>query len=82
MKSPARFPRVAQIAAIPVATNMSPLPASVKAVCRRPNPPGCSATPAPRKRRDAAPRSGYVRPRWPHLVAESRRGIVQMAEDA
>ena len=31
--------------------------------------PSSSATPAPRKRRDAAPRSGYVGPRRPRFLA-------------
>jgi hypothetical protein len=69
MKSPARFPRPARTAAAPVAMNTSPLPASARLAI-----PAKPATQAPRKRRDAAPRSGYetgVRPvfRNPRQVA-------------
>ncbi len=54
MKSPVRFPRPARTAAMPVAMNTSPLPASARLAI-----PANPATQAPRKRRDAAPRSGY-----------------------
>ena len=55
---------VGETATMPAATNSSPSPASAKAACASRAVP---ATPAPRKRRDAAPRSGYGRPRWPRL---------------
>jgi hypothetical protein len=69
MKSPARFPRPARAAAMPVAMNTSPLPASARLAI-----PANPATQAPRKRRDAAPRSRYeagLRPvfRSPRQVA-------------
>ena len=76
-KSPGRFPRrPATPAAMPAATNTSPLPASAEPSIAVTS--GCRATPAPRKRRDAAPRSGYVRPRWPRLRFQPR-GIALMA---
>jgi hypothetical protein len=56
MRSRARFPGPARIATMPVAANTSPLPASAEAARRALAHP---ATPMPRKRRDAAPRSGY-----------------------
>jgi hypothetical protein len=71
MKSPARFPRAERAAAMPAARNTSRSPASAEA------PPAMdrAATPAPWKRRDAAPRSGYGKPRWPRLRVSKPRGI-------
>ena len=70
MKSPGPFPRPpAATATMPAATNTSPSPASADAVLPRQGVGLTSATPAPRKRRDAAPRSGYVGPRRPRFSA-------------
>ena len=63
-KSQGRFPNPPAAATIPVAANMSRLPVSAEPPPRYPANVACGgyrpATPAPRKRRDAAPRSGYV----------------------
>jgi hypothetical protein len=54
-KSLARFRNWVRTAIMAGATNTSPLPANVEATAAA----GSPATPTPRKRRDAAPRSGY-----------------------
>jgi hypothetical protein len=61
------LPRV-RTAIMPVAASTSPLPASAEHLPGK-IAGGRSATSAPRKRRDDAPRSGYVKPRWPCLPA-------------
>src|SRR5882757_1244706 len=69
---------------MPVATNTSPLPASAEAPCAagsRAVEDLLPATPGPRKRRDAAPRSGYVRPRWPRLLASTPCGTASQWPD-
>jgi hypothetical protein len=76
-KSRGRFPSPpVSPATMPVAINTSPLPANAETVCRG-KIKGFPATPAPRKRRDAAQRSGYVKRPWPHLGL--MRGLVVMA---
>ena len=60
-KLPARFPNRVGVAATVGATNTSPLPANAKSRQSRQKSTAALrrlATPAPRKRRDAAPRSG------------------------
>src|ERR1700737_3139829 len=58
---------------MPVATNTSPSPASAEAALPQKN---RAATPTPRKRRDAALRSVYGKPRWPRLFGfQSLRGV-------
>jgi hypothetical protein len=75
MKLPPRFPSQAKAATMPAATNTSRSPASAEPADR-------AATPAPRKRRDPAPRSGYGKPRWRRLRVSKPRGIVLMAGHA
>ena len=62
------------------ATNTSPLPASAeRRFCR--NIKGRFATSAPRKRRDAAPRSGYWMRPWPqHAALAARLGFRSRAD--
>jgi hypothetical protein len=61
MKSRAQFPgRWAELARMPVAPSTSPLPANADA-CVNSGIDVPAATSAPWKRRDAAPRSGYVK---------------------
>ena len=61
-KSRDRYPRLpGTTATMPVAINTLPLPANAETVCAV-NSRVFPATPAPRKRRDAAQRSGYVKP--------------------
>ena len=72
-KSPARFRATAAInAPAMAAANTSPLPASARGNLSR-NIKGRFATSAPRKRRDAAPRSRYWMRPWPQNAALAAR---------
>ena len=57
-RSPVRFPRRQELQPLPAATNTSPSPASAEPTSAAKS-NAVPATPAPRKRRDAAQRSGY-----------------------
>jgi hypothetical protein len=65
MKSRVRCRKRVQIARAAAATNMSPSPASGNGKVLHTVLDKVPATPAPRKRRDAAARSGYVEPPQP-----------------
>src|SRR5262245_42701133 len=77
-KSPTGFRETAAgYVPAPVAANMSPLPASADPPLL--NAGGLTATSAPRKRRDAAPRSGYGMLAWPQNAASAARWSLRAA---